>query len=95
VIAPKWRNRLLDARAQRDRQGGRMKDELGDFKRERERNIEDGKSVDICVYFCQRCGKVSTEKVPKSEGWQPFSLYSCDACGADAGSFLGYAGKEE
>lgn len=67
-----------------------MRNELRNFKKEREKNIKNGKPADTCKYFCQRCGNISIERVPKSEGWQPFSLVPCKFCGSEFGSFLGY-----
>ncbi|MQY60242.1 hypothetical protein GH153_00145 [bacterium] len=68
-----------------------MSKEIKIFKKEREDNILEGKPCKVHVYICQRCGKVFEEKVPESEGWQPFSLYPCKNCGADSASFMRYS----
>ena len=61
-------------------------------KDERKKRLKNGETYKNHLFFCQRCGNRFIEAVPKSEGWQPFSLYPCKECKAEAGSFVGYIG---
>ena len=60
------------------------------FKKERKERLKGGEKYKTQWFSCQRCGMRFTEAIPKSEGWQPFSLYPCKKCKAEFASFIGY-----
>lgn len=68
---------------------------MKEFIKEREERLKKGEEFNHCVFRCVRCTNVTKEKVPKSEGWQPFGIYDCSECGAKAPVFIGYTFKDE